>query len=344
MKALIKAAVIILICAGIYSTGQWLDSARYSGDVREELMYFPSGRFFSLLAPGFPTLLCDLLWLRGIQYYGEHRRTDREYFLAEHIFSTITDADPHFISAYRFGGFVLAQDVGDPAAAIELMRKGIRNNPSRWEPFFDLGFLYFAVLRNNPLAAHYFRLASRLPDAPDIAKRFSAFAFKKAGKLDVAKAVWQELYNSSQNPVIRETASNALMNIEIDETCQALQKAVDVFYEHQGRYPSSIDELRRSGYVDSIPDDPFGGFYFFDPQTRKVLSSSRVSKDAETAVAKLKKRLEAYFSRYGRYPESLDELVKQGMLASLPQVCGADFIYDAGSASIRTVFWWERKR
>lgn len=344
MRVLLKILAVIIICAGIYSTGRWLDSSRYSGDVREELMYFPSGRYFSLLAPGFGTLLSDLLWLRGIQYYGEHRKTDREYLLAEHIFSTITDADPHFISAYRFGGFVLAQDVGDVAAAIDLMRKGVRSNPGRWEPFFDLGFLYYSVLRNNWLAAHYFRLASGVPGAPEIAKRFSAFAFKKAGKLEVAKAIWQELYRSSQNPVIREAASNALMNIEIDETCQTLEKAASAFFESLGRYPSDLDELVRLGYVAGIPRDPFGGFYFFEPESKKVLSSSRVVRDTDLAVGLITKRLDAYYRRYGRYPGSLDDLVEEGMLTSLPLVDGADLQYQSETGRIKTIFWWERSR
>lgn len=344
MRVLLKIVAVFIICAGIYSAGRWLDSSRYSGDVREELMYFPSGKYFSLLAPGFQTLLSDLLWLRGIQYYGEHRKTDREYLLAEHIFSTITDADPHFISAYRFGGFVLAQDVGDVAAAIDLMRKGIRSNPGRWEPFFDLGFLYFSVLRNNSLAAHYFRLASRNPGAPDIAKRFSAFAFMKAGKLEVSKAIWEELYRSSQNPVIREAASNALMNIEIDETCQILEKATRVFFENMGRYPSDLDELVSLGYVANIPKDRFGGFYFFEPESKKVLSSSRVVRNADVAVGSITKRLEAYYKRYGRYPETLDDLVREGMLTSLPVVDGAEFRYQNESGKIKTIFWWERSR
>lgn len=344
MRRFAKSVAIILICAGIYSTGRWLDSARYSGDVREELMYFPSGRFFSLLSPGFPTLLSDLLWLRGIQYYGEHRRGDREYFLAEHIFSTITDADPHFINAYRFGGFVLAQDVSDPAAAIELMCKGIRNNPSRWEPFFDLAFLYFSVIRDDVFAAHYFRLASRLPDAPDIARRFSAFAFKKAGRLEIAKGIWEELYGSSENPVIREAASNALANIEIDETCRALGRAVELFVDRQHRYPLDLQELIEFGYVDSIPNDPFDGFYFFEPQSKKVLSSSRVLRDAQVAISMITRKLDAYRARYNYYPVTLEELVREGMVSSVPDVTGADLFYDAKSGKVSAVFRWEKRK
>ena len=84
----------ILVAAGffIYTLGVTLNYRRYSDDVVEEMMYFPSGSLLELASAGNETLIADFLWLRGIQYYGEHRRTDRSYPLAEHVFSTITEA------------------------------------------------------------------------------------------------------------------------------------------------------------------------------------------------------------------------------------------------------------
>jgi hypothetical protein len=203
--------IAFLLAAGflVYVLGTTLNYRRYSDDVVEELMYFPSGHLLEVASMGYETLIADLLWLKGIQYYGEHHRTDRSYPLAEHVFSTITDLDPHFLGAYRFGAFVLSQDVGQPAAGVDLIRKGMQRNPGRWQLPFDLGFLYFVEMDDQERAAHYFRFSSWQEDAPEIAKRFSAFAFRKAGKNAAAKALWEEIRRSSDNDVMKKTAEHA---------------------------------------------------------------------------------------------------------------------------------------
>jgi len=206
----ILLVLVLVVAAGAISrVASTLDERRYSGDVIEELTYFPSGKFLEVADFGFDALIADVMWFRGIQYYGAHRKTDQAYPLAEHIFSTITDLDPQFVSAYRFGAIVLSEDVGATGAAIDLLRKGIRGNPETWEIPFDLGFLYFVERNDWAKAAHYFRLASRIKDSPEIAKRFTAFAYDRAGKTEVARALWEQLYASTGNRVIRDAAELA---------------------------------------------------------------------------------------------------------------------------------------
>ncbi len=343
-QKVVLISVAILLGSCIYVVGRHLDYLRYSGEITEELMYFPSGRMLQFVSPGFHTVMSDLLWLRGIQYYGQHRRSDQEYLLAEHIFSTITDFDPLFVEAYRFGGFVLAQDAGQPAAGIDLLRKGMRNNPDRWELPFDLGFLYFVILKDHSKAAHYFRFASRFKDAPDIARRFTAFAYRKAGKTDVALALWQEIYNSTDNRVMKETAFNAIGNIKIEKTCNELGNMVERFVHDEGRYPLNLEELVSSGYIAYLPKDPFGGDYYFDRDLRKVLSETRVTREASHAIEFIGHRVETYKSRYGVFPDSLDVLVREGFIAEIPSVEGASLQYDPSTGKVLATFSWEKQK
>ena len=327
----------ILICL----LGATLNHKRYSGDVIQELMYFPSGRMLKVASLGYDTLIADLLWLRGIQYYGEHRRSDQDYPLAEHVFSTITDLDPYFIGAYRFGAFVLAQDVGQPAAGIELLRKGMRNNPDRWQLPFDLGFMYFIDMEDNTKAGHFFRFASRFADAPDITKRFSAFAYRKAGRNSIAKALWEEIYRSSPNEVVREGAEYALKNIHLDETVDALSTLVDRFRSDNGRSPRGLNELVTSGLVKGIPHDPFGGDYFLDPGRQKVMSTTKVTDHAERTKTFLEKLTGRYLDKKGHYPASVVDLAEEGLVPEVPEVTGARMVYDSGTGTIEYVFAWE---
>jgi len=340
-RVLAGVGVVLFSAVLLYFLSNTLDRRRYTGDVIEELMYFPSGRILSTASLGYDAVIADYLWLRGIQYYGEHHRGDQEYYLANHIFSTITDLDPLFVGAYRFGAFVLAQDVGKPTAGAALLRKGLRNNPYRWELPFDLGFLYFVELDDNAKAARFFRFASRFEDSPEIAKRFSAFAYRKAGKSGIAKELWTEIHRSSSNAVMKESAEYALKNIRLEEVADTLTAMVRGLERTSGLAPKNLGDLNRAGLVVRIPPDPFGGHYFLDSETGKVLSSTRVSEQAERNKRYLDKLIQRYLDRHGRYPLALNDLVTEGELQQIPETEGAALVYDPLKGEVEYVFAWE---
>ncbi|MFZ1946563.1 MAG: hypothetical protein WAW06_03375 [bacterium] len=328
--SILLALVLVASAAAIYFLRVGLDCRRYSGEVREELTYYPSGRLLKVADLGYSALAADILWLRGIQYYGEHRKTDRRYPLAEHIFSTITNLDPDFVGAYRFGALVLSEDAGSVAGAVDLLRRGLRSNPGVWQIPFDLGFIYFVGLNDYSKAAHYFRLSSRLPEAPEVARRFSAFAYRKAGKPEVAKALWQEMIESSANAVLREMAVNSIKKIDRETTIAALDRAVGRFRSERGRLPGDLADLVAGGLVDAIPPDPLGGSYFLDHETETVSSTSKARDEADLATRRLQRLLTRYQESHGVFPQSLADLKADGLIAEIPRVAGTKITYDPG--------------
>ena len=332
------ALLVIVLCgAGIWRTAVYLNHYRYSGDITEEMMYFPSGRLTEVASVGFESLTSVMLWLRGIQYYGAHKRTDQYYLLAEHIFQTITDLDPNFISAYRFGAFVISQDMGQPAGGAELLRKGIRHNYDSWELLFDLGFLYFVDLDDGAKAAHYFNMASRLPDSPEIAKRFSAFAYKQTGNYTVARKLWEEIYGSTTNQAMKDNAEYALRMLDLDESVARLNQAADRYEESRGVRPASVGHLVSAGLVRAVPEGPFGGGYFVDPATGRVLSTTKVQEGAARAVSTLQKKVDYYYEKRGAYPESLEALEEESLITGVPVVDGASIFYDGARGTVQYV-------
>jgi hypothetical protein len=335
--SLVLVLVLVLSGAVIWRTGVYLNHERYSGDITEEMMYFPSGKLTEIASVGFDSLASMMLWLRGIQYYGAHKRTDQYYLLAEHIFQTITDLDPNFIDAYRFGAFVISQDMGQPAGGAELLRKGIRHNYESWELFFDLGFLYFVDIEDETKAAHYFNMASRFPDAPEIAKRFSAFAYKRSGNYAVSRRLWEEIYASTTNQAMRENASYALNMLDIDESVHRLNLAVAEYEVRHGTRPRRLGELKSAGLVRAIPDDPFGGRYFLDPATGQVLSTTRVESEAGRVTSMLQEKVDYYHGKTGAYPESLEALEEESLITEVPAVDGVVIVYDSAGGKVQYI-------
>jgi tetratricopeptide (TPR) repeat protein len=182
----------------------------------EELMYYPKGPMIEKASLGHTALAADLAWLRAVQYYGEHKRSDREFGMMNHIVTILTDLDPHFVNAYIFGGMVTAQEGRDVPAAIALMEKGLKHNPDDWQMNFETGFLYYTQARDYERAAELFRRSAELPGASEATIRFAAYVSKRAGDPRASLFLWQEFYNRSTNEELRARALESIHRLEAE--------------------------------------------------------------------------------------------------------------------------------
>jgi TPR repeat protein len=181
-----------------------------------ELAYYPSGRALRPASLGHGETAADLAWLRAVQYYGEHRRTDLRFVQLDHVFDVLTTLAPGFEGPYVFGAFALAQEGRDFPAAERLMLKGIAANPRNASLAFEMGFLYFVRPGGRDLsrAAEYFERSARLPDPPPMALRFAAYTHQHAGDLAVAVLLWEDVARSSRNPLLREMARREIAKLQ----------------------------------------------------------------------------------------------------------------------------------
>jgi hypothetical protein len=173
---------------------------------REELMYYPSGAFLKEAVLGYDQAAASVMWLRTVQYYGEHVRGDQEFDMLYHMCDVTTDLDPRFEEPYVFGSLVLLTEGKRPTAGMRLLEKGREENPGSWKVFFETGFAYYIAWENYPEAARYFARAAAMPDAPERASRFAAWATYRAGDLKLSLALWADLAERTRNPELRKRA------------------------------------------------------------------------------------------------------------------------------------------
>jgi tetratricopeptide (TPR) repeat protein len=183
----------------------------------EELSYYPSGQYLKPASLGHAETAADLAWIRAVQYYGEHRRTDNRFTRMSHVFDILTSLSPAFVPAYVFGAFALAQEGRNFPAAERLMLKGLDANPQSGLLAFQLGFLYYVRPGGRSLnqAAQYFEQSARQPDGPPNAARFAAFARQHSGNLRVAYELWAQVYQNSPNVYLRATAEREMEKIRM---------------------------------------------------------------------------------------------------------------------------------
>jgi tetratricopeptide (TPR) repeat protein len=214
-RTIIEVAVAVALVALFVVASRGIEGL--SEEKRQlEVLYLPSGEFLSQASLGYRNFIADVLWFKTIQYYGGYRTGENDLALFCHLVDVITELDPQFVFAYLFGGLVIAEDLGHFEEGIAFIRKGIDNNPTEWWLVFELGFLHYIYERDFESAARYFQLASRLPGAGEITKRFAAFVAARAGHVRTSIAMWEDLARTSENPHIRELAKSYIEKLEAE--------------------------------------------------------------------------------------------------------------------------------
>ena len=196
------AAAIGLWCAACLTDAAGRGSR---GGRVDELLYYPSGMMVRQASLGYETAAADVGWLRGVQYYGEHRLTDNRFDRIGHVTEVVTELDPAFLQPYVFGAFVLGQEMRQPEQGLALLRRGLERNPESWLLAFETGFLHYVCRHDYRAAARYFALASRLPGHPEYVERFAAFAFQRAGETEMSVLLWKRVL-ATGNKYMQEVA------------------------------------------------------------------------------------------------------------------------------------------
>lgn len=213
-----NALLALAACAALVAGAGFVHGAmkqRLSRPPSDELLYYPSGLLVRQASLGYETAAADVAWLRGIQYYGEHRLTDQKYELIGHVMSIVTDLDPRFLEPYIFGALVLSQELKRTDEGLALLEKGMRANPESWLLAFEAGFIHYVCRHDYEAAARYFVRASRLPDHPEYVDRFAAFATQRAGNTGMAILLWKRVL-LTENEFMRDVARRELNHLEVE--------------------------------------------------------------------------------------------------------------------------------
>jgi tetratricopeptide (TPR) repeat protein len=179
-----------------------------------------------------------------------------------------TTLDPHLDIAYEFGAFFLSQKppqgAGSPDLGIALVKKGIDNNPTHWRLYYDLGFIYWMEKKDYKAAAETFAAGAKIPNAMPWMWTLAGSMAQGADNLEMARTLWSDVLQQTQDPLIRSNATQRLACIDSDEAVLQIQKRVDLFKERAGRSPSNLTELVSVGLLRGLPTDPAGGVYEID--------------------------------------------------------------------------------
>jgi len=189
----------------------------------EKTVYLNSS-ILKKLCLGYGEILADIYWLWSLKYFGDPNVdiNDKDPELLYKYFDILTDLDPKFFNAYRFGGTFLAEPIprglGNFELGTALFDKGRENNPNNFRLPLEQAFLYFFHSDNYKKSSELFIKASEKPGLSENRKAsllgMAASVNKRGGDNKTAKMIWKYIYQNSPNEKRREFALKNLKELE----------------------------------------------------------------------------------------------------------------------------------
>jgi len=270
LKSYTSIIILLLLISGYTFSFQQVKLYREQSKRTEAVHYLPQIEILNILSLDYKGLVSKLLFFKTLVYYGEHMdsRIMPDWKWMYQALNASTILDPYNIDSYYFTQAVLTWDANLIKETNHILERGEKFRA--WDfymPFF-LGFNYFYFLKDNKNAALYFDHAAKInPALIDYAIRFHY----KANEIPIAIAILKKMYDDIKNEDIR---SQIMQRINAYENALILEKAVRVYEERFHELPETIEKLIEEGILSQIPQDPYGGKYYFDKKENIIKTTS----------------------------------------------------------------------
>jgi tetratricopeptide (TPR) repeat protein len=263
--------------AGIWRLQHVIDAQRASLSQERDDVLLRSRKLVKLMSLEYAPLLADIYWTRAVQYYGnKHLRGQANLELLWPLLDITTTLDPNLLISYRFGAMFLSQaapgGAGRPDLAVQLIQRGIKENPEYWRLYEDLGFIYYFDLKDYQKASDAFLEGSKNPNAKLWMKVMAAKIAAEGESLATSTFLWKDIYDSTPDPTIKKTALLHLQLLRVREDCKQLDALGDEYAKRYGTRPARMREMVQAGLLDAIPVDPLGFAYVFGEDGKAELN------------------------------------------------------------------------
>jgi len=205
-------------------------------------------------------LVADWYWMRALNYLGT-KMVDAGFGpgmqdlrplnqrLLYPMLDNASTLDPRFMTIYTYGATVLP-DI-DPQKAIDLIQKGIANNPDQWRLYHFLGFIYWEQ-KDYAKAAEAYERGAQIPGAANWMTMMASNMRSQGGSRETARQVYAQVLNEAQDEDTRKFARARLLGLDSLDEQDVIKAALGVFEKQTGRCASNWRELMpvlRSGQI-----------------------------------------------------------------------------------------------
>lgn len=306
--------ILILILASIPLQNK-IDEAHGKFSSIEGSIYLSSS-MLDKMSLGYQEILADVYWLRALQYFGGKDIEEQNPELLYHYFNIITDLDPKFVNAYRYGGAFLAEPppygLGNFELGVKVFEKGREKNPDNFKLPLEEAFLHYIYPKNYAKAAELFEEAGRKPGLSAFRKAsidgMAAAAHAQGGDRENSKKIWETIYETSPSEGRRNFALRNLKEIETMDIEDNLTLALREYVKRFNKLPDGVQEIVDAGMIDAVPPSPLKGNYIIAPKIEAVKDSALAERNLNQNLRFLNAKTRRYMKTFGEYPENLNDL------------------------------------
>jgi tetratricopeptide (TPR) repeat protein len=239
-----------------------------SRPVMEKLGFIPRPEVVRIMSVDHRGDAAAMLVLKTLLYFGslsEHPVNNVESapdFLGMYnALITALKLDPYNMDAYYFAQSFLPWDVNRVKEANAMIDYGMRYRKWDWYlPFFG-GFNSAFFLKDYAKAAEYFKRVGELTGS-ELSVNLTGRFLYESGKTDMAIAYLNMMEKGATNDAVKLSFS---MRLDAFKKVRFIESASEKFQKELNRRPSSLEDLKKSGYLNEIPVDPYGGKFFLTP-------------------------------------------------------------------------------
>lgn len=228
-----------------------------------------------LIALEHDSAVADLLWIRFVHKI-PFKPADETlgYELAQQLESVVA-LDPAFRSAYVQGTILLSVLGNQPCASVRIAERGIERFPGDWRIPFQAGYNCFAEVGDPECASRHMSLAASLPGAPPWLPALVARLLADANQDDAAIDYLRLQLERTTDERLRERFEERLRDAVLARDLSRIEAAARRHRAERGAEAASVEALVAGGFLDAIPNDPFGGRYELVPGARARSTSGR---------------------------------------------------------------------
>ena len=275
MKKFSTAVSIILILFLIWPfikvRGHLIENEK---PVVETIEAYPEPDFAKVMFLGFNAFAADLLLTRAQYYYGSHYVTDHTYSLLEQMTRVIMALNPDLKFVIRFAEAAISSMKTEDAieSANSLLRLGAELYPDDYFFIFNQGYNYFVYLNNMELAYPLMYKGARMKGAPEGLFWLVTRVASMGGGYRLGYEYTKEKLLNAKEEHMKHYLKKELKHFE---TLLYLTSKVEEYHNKTGNYPGkNLRELISSGLIPKMPEDIYGGEYYYDPKKGIVNTTS----------------------------------------------------------------------
>ncbi len=278
----VKTFIICLILLGLFLPYFSKDMAQRT--VYEKLGFVPQGKLYAALLGEFRWFEGEYYTFKSIIYYGGkakdiiyNKGKGVEYYNLYRIIKAAVILNPYNEDAYYFAQAFLTWDVRQVKVANSLLEYVYKYRPWDFQIPFFLGFNYAYFLHDYKKAAFYYKKAADLTHS-SLFTNLAARYFYKGGETELGISYLRYMINNTKNKAIKKIYMKRLKALL---AIHKIELAVKNYYKKYEKFPTNIEDLLKKGFLDKIPNDPYGGKFYLENgkvKTTSKLAERRVKK------------------------------------------------------------------